>query len=132
MSSKTITPRLGPVARGKRGILGVLATLAALSALGAAGCEATFTPGPVTASWGASAVWSAEVPYDIASYPHVWYEDRWVYLVDGVWYAPTVQGWVILREEPRELRRYRTYYEPDRPRRYEPTPPRERGRYRTY
>ena len=132
MSSKTTTPPSRPFARKNKGILVMLTALAGLSALGAAGCEATFTPGPLTASWEVGATWYAEPPDDITRYPRVWYDGRWVYLVDGVWYTPTPRGWLILREEPRELGRYREYYEPGPPRRYEPTPPRERRRYRTY
>jgi hypothetical protein len=133
VSTKTTMPPSRPFARGNPGIFVVLTALAGLTALGAAGCETTFTPGPLTASWQVGGAWYyTEPPYDISSYPRVWYGDRWVYLVDGVWYAPTTQGWVILRDEPRELGRYRQYYEPDQRRRYEPSPPRERRRYRTY
>ncbi len=132
MSSKTIIPPSRLFARGKSGISVALTALAGLTALGAAGCEATFSPAPLTTSWEVGAAWVAVPPNDIARYPHVWYEDRWIYLVDGNWYAPTPRGWIILRDEPRELGRYREYYEPGPPRRYEPTPPRERGRYRTY
>ncbi len=131
MSTKTITPRSGLFARGNPGILVARTALAGLVALAAAGCEATFTPGPLTASWDTEAEAYVEPPRDINVYPHVWYDGRWVYLVQGAWYAPTTQGWVILREEPRELGRYRTYYEPGQ-RRYQPSLPRERGRYRTY
>ena len=131
MSTKTITPRSSPVARGKRGILVALTSLVGLSALGTAGCEATFTPG-VAATWGTTSTWAVAPPDNIASYPHAWYEGRWIYLVDGAWYAPTAEGWVILRDEPTELGRYRRYYEPGPPRRYAPSAPREHGRYRTY
>jgi hypothetical protein len=109
-----------------------MTALAGLTALATAGCEATFSPGPLTATWDTGGYWSVEAPDDVYAYPHVWYEDRWVYLVNGAWYAPTSQGWVILRDEPRELGRYRSYYEPGPVRRYTPSPPRERGRFRTY
>ena len=132
MSTKTTMPRSGLLARGNPRTFVACTVLAGLSALAAAGCEATFTPGPLTATWDADAVWYVEPPVNVHAYPHVWYGDRWVYLVDGTWYAPTTQGWTILREEPRELGRYRTYYEPGPRRRYAPSPPRERGRYRTY
>ena len=131
MSSRNTTPLSRPFARANKGIFVVLTALAGLMALGAAGCEATFTPGPLTASWEVGATW-VEPPDDITQYPHVWYEGRWIYLVDGFWYAPTPRGWVVLREEPRELGRYREYYESGPRRRYERTPPSERGRYRTY
>jgi hypothetical protein len=132
VSRKITTPPSRSFAPGKSGTFLVLTLLAGLSALVAAGCETTFTPGPLTASWQVGGTWYAEPPYEITSYPHVWYGDRWLYLVDGVWYAPTAEGWIILRDEPRELGRYRRYYEPDSPRRYAPSPPRERGRYRSY
>ena len=112
MSTKTTMPRSGLFARGNPGIFTLMTALAGLSGLIAAGCE-------------------VEPPHDVTNYPHVWYDGRWVYLVDGTWYAPTIQGWIVLRDEPRELGRYRTYYEPTR-RRYQPSLPRERGRYRTY
>ena len=131
MSTKTTMPRSGLFARGNPGIFTLMTALAGLSGLIAAGCEATFTPGPLTASWDVAAAAYVEPPHDVTNYPHVWYDGRWVYLVDGTWYAPTIQGWIVLREEPRELGRYRTYYEPNR-RRYQPSLPRERGRYRTY
>ena len=132
MSSRNITPLSRPFARGNKGIFAVLTALAGLMALGAAGCEATFRPGPLTASWEVGGAWVAEPPDDITRYPHVWYEGRWVYLVDGFWYAPTARGWIVLREEPRELGRYREYYESGPQRRRERTPPQERDRYRTY
>jgi hypothetical protein len=132
VSRKTTMPPSRPAARTRRGISIALTSLAGLTALAAAGCEATFSPGPLSASWDADVGWYVEPPPDITRRPHIWFEGRWVYLVDGSWYEPTPQGWVILREEPRELGRYRTYYEPGRQRRYAPEPPRERGRYRRY
>lgn len=132
MSTMTTMPRSGLLARGKPRTWIARAVLTALSALATAGCEATFTPGPLTATWDEGAVWYVEPPTDVSAYPHVWYGDRWVYLIDGTWYAPTPRGWTILREEPRELGRYRSYYEPGPIQRYAPTLPRERRRYRTY
>lgn len=129
MSRKTTMPPSRSFARSSRGILVALASLAGLSVLG---CEATLTPGPVAASWGAGASAYVEPPPDITTRPHLWYEDRWVYLVDGSWYAPTPRGWIILHDEPRELGRYRRYYQPGPEQPYAPTPPRERGRYRTH
>jgi hypothetical protein len=132
VSRKTTMPPSRPFTRGKRGIVVALTSLVSFSALGAAGCEATFSPGPASTSWEIGAIWATDVPEDITLYPHVWYQGRWIYLVDGLWYAPTSRGWIVLREEPPDLSRYRRYYEPDASRRYAPTAPRERGRYRTY
>jgi hypothetical protein len=130
VSSYTTTarPEPGKNREFRRG----LAPLVVVFALGAAGCEATFTPGQATTAFSVATASVPQVPYDIATYPHVWYEGTWIYLVDGSWYAPTLNGWVVLREEPRELGRYRRYYEPAPSRRRAPTVPEERGRYRTY
>jgi len=56
-------------------------------------------------------VYEAEVvPARIEYYPRVQYRGQYVYYVDGRWYAPSSRarrGWVVYRDEPRELRRYR-------------------------
>ncbi len=70
------------------------------------------------------------VPVEIAAHPRVFFRGTYAYLVDGQWYYPTNQGWVIFEREPPELRRYRqTFrasprYVPERELSY----PRERGR----
>jgi hypothetical protein len=48
------------------------------------------------------------VPADVRSYPRVHYRGADAYLVNGRWYYAAPQGWVVFREEPRELARYRT------------------------
>ena len=58
------------------------------------------------------AVANAEtVPPDVYAYPHVWYRDRYAYLVDGRWYYPNEGGggWVVFNDEPAPLYRYRTH-----------------------
>ena len=85
--------------------------LAIASALGAAGCEATFQPAlpEVAVTYDTGAVARAEVvPPDVWSYPHVYYDGAWVYLVDGRWYYPPPIGWMLYRREPVELYRQRT------------------------
>jgi hypothetical protein len=49
------------------------------------------------------------VPERIEYYPRVRYRGEYAYLVDGRWYYPsrTPRGWVVFKEEPQELRRYR-------------------------
>jgi hypothetical protein len=49
------------------------------------------------------------VPERIEYYPRVRYRGEYTYLVDGRWYYPsrTPRGWVVFKEEPEELRRYR-------------------------
>lgn len=96
-----------------------LALVALVALFGLPACEATFTPQPVTLAYARTVVPAQVVPYDIYAYPHVYFGDTWVYLVDGTWYFPTDEGWMMYREEPRELGRYRTqmqrspgYYEP--------------------
>ena len=88
----------------------LIAALALAAALGATGCEATFTPAnPVVPYRGGRLLAPAEVvPADIWAYPHVVFGGRPVYLVDGLWYAPTSRGWMIYRREPVELSRERT------------------------
>lgn len=48
------------------------------------------------------------VPVAIDGYPHILYQDRYAYLVEGQWYYPTSDGWVIFLEEPRTLAQYRS------------------------
>ncbi len=52
----------------------------------------------------------AYIPEYIYAYPRVYYNGRYAYLVDGRWYYPSTGGWVVFREEPRELRSFRYYY----------------------
>jgi hypothetical protein len=59
---------------------------------------------------GYETVYADTVPPDIYGYPHVWYDGGYAYLADGRWYYPTRGRWVVLRQEPPELYRYRSYY----------------------
>ena len=43
-------------------------------------------------------------------YPHTRYHDRDAYYVEGRWYWAGDDGWYVFRDEPRELRRWRTEY----------------------
>ena len=88
----------------------VLAAACALGALGATGCEATFTPvEPGFAVVGGGVVAPATlVPADVWTYPRVYFDGGYVYLVNGLWYQPTPRGWVVYRREPVELARQRT------------------------
>jgi hypothetical protein len=85
------------------------AVLAAACAFGSLGCEATFTPAePIfSVSGGGMVVRATAVPPDVWSYPRVYYDGGYVYLVNGLWYEPTPQGWVVYRREPVELARQR-------------------------
>src|SRR5688572_29114544 len=76
-------------------------------------------------------------PPDYVFYePGVYYRGRYAHLHDGRWYYPTERGWVVFREEPRELQRYRVSrpagydhrYRSVDPYRYDATPD---YRYRT-
>jgi hypothetical protein len=124
---------------GVTGNLGTFAQRGAFSAvtlLGATGCMATVQPEPVTLTYeyDSPVVEASVVPIDIRAYPRVYYSGGYVYLVDGRWYYPTARGWMIYRDEPRELRHYRAQVE--RSPRYRPPPtvyayPQERRRERT-
>ena len=111
-----------------------LRLLAAAALLGAAGCEATITPVPVEVATTAAVAPAIVVPYDIYSAPRVYYGDTWLYLYGGVWYYPTPRGWMMYREEPRELGRIRTRIQSS-PRVYEApedSPPRSEPRRPVY
>lgn len=119
-----------------------IAALAAACALGAAGCEATITPGSaVVAVTGEGLIAPvAVVPADVWVSPRVFFGGEYVYLVNGLWYRPTPQGWFVYRREPVELARQRVRiyasprpsYVPRTPQyAYPPSAPRERGRERT-
>jgi hypothetical protein len=43
-----------------------------------------------------------DVPPDIAFYPHVYYGGD-AYLVEGKWFRPGADGWVMFTDEPLEL-----------------------------
>ena len=85
--------------------LGSLALLAALGTL--SGCVARVGPPAVG---GYATVYADSVPANVYSYPHVWYGGGYAYLVGDQWYYPSSGGWVVLREEPQELYRYRSTY----------------------
>lgn len=46
-------------------------------------------------------------PARVRYYPRTHYRGRPAYLVHGRWYYSSPRGWVVFREEPRELRSYR-------------------------
>jgi hypothetical protein len=91
---------------GRRGVL-----LGALALpLPSSGCTATAgVEADVTYDYPVVEV--ATVPVTIESYPRTYYRGSDAYLVDGRWYQRSPGGrWVVYREEPPELRRYRTDY----------------------
>lgn len=115
-SSNPLRARLaGPLVAGAIGLL-------------AGGCTGTIgAEGAVV--YGYPVVRAEVVPVAITAYPRVYYRGSWAYLVDGRWYYQTPRGYVVFREEPRELRRYREQIRPSRPRRGPPVEygyPRER------
>jgi len=59
---------------------------------------------------GYATVYAENVPPNIYAYPHVSYGGSYAYLVDDRWYYPSEGRWVVLREEPAELRHYRSTY----------------------
>lgn len=88
------------------------ALIAAAIAAATAGCEATITPAqsPMAVAYeeDGTLVRAEFVPPEIWAYPHVLFGGVYAYLVDGVWYYPTPQGWMVFRREPVELSRQRT------------------------
>ncbi|HRI69676.1 MAG TPA: hypothetical protein PK156_35850 [Polyangium sp.] len=115
-----------------------IALAIAIVALGASGCSASLGFRPTVAGYAVAPV--DTVPVAIDGYPHYPYRGRYAYLVDGQWYYPTPDGWVVFLEEPRPLLDYRhqvqsappanrppdVYYGYPPPQ--QPTPPRELNR----
>jgi hypothetical protein len=85
--------------------IGSLALLAAIAAL--PGCVARVGP-PLVGGY--ATFYASNVPPDVYSYPHVWYEGGYAYLVGDQWFYPSSGGWVVFRTEPRDLYRYRSTY----------------------
>ena len=83
-----------------------LAGSALLVCLGGTACAGT-TRAQSTLVYDYPAVYVEDVPADTVYQPRVYYRGRYAYLVDGRWYYPADRGWVVFREEPRELQRYR-------------------------
>lgn len=98
-----------------------LSAAAALASLALAGCVARVYP-PAVGGYGT--IYAETVPPDIYAYPHVWYEGAYAYYVDGLWYYPSSGAWVVLREEPPVLYRYRRSYIQQAPPAYSPYGPR--------
>jgi hypothetical protein len=92
--------RLPRIARGFA-VLGM-----ALSGM-SAGCAVRTYPPTVG---GYATVYTETVPDNIYAYPHVWYDGGYAYLVGSSWYYPSGGRWVLLRQEPPELYRYRSNY----------------------
>jgi hypothetical protein len=84
----------------------LLACCAVLAYIGGTGCAGT-TRAQGTLVYGYPAVYVETVPAHTVYQPRVYYRGRYAYLVGGRWYYPGERGWVVFREEPRELRRYR-------------------------
>jgi hypothetical protein len=57
---------------------------------------------------------ATDLPRDVLFYPHVIYGGDAAYLVEGRWYRPGADGWVVYTEEPLELEIVRRTLEPER------------------
>jgi hypothetical protein len=88
-----------------RPIRGFAAALAV--AVGVAGCAADVYRPTVG---GYTAVYATNIPPDMTVYPRAAYAGGYAYLVGNRWYYPAGRRWVVLREEPPQLYRYRTTY----------------------
>jgi hypothetical protein len=87
----------------------------AMFALFGTGCAGTTTVAATTTyPAGTAVVYDYPVTYvetvpDFQYYPRTYYHGSYAYLVNGRWYYQTRGRWVVFREEPRELYRYRVY-----------------------
>jgi len=96
-----------------------------VAALGAGACTAGLqTEGTLVYDY--PAVYVDPPPAHVYYEPRVYYRGRYAYLVDDRWYYPTDRGWVVFREEPRELQRYRVSRSPGRDYRYRGVPEQRR------
>lgn len=82
--------------------------------LGSAGCFATID-GEASVEAEVPTVEVHAVPVEVHTYPRYVYRGETVYLIDGRWYARRGPRWVMYREEPRELGRYRVEHYERRP-----------------
>ncbi|EYF00920.1 hypothetical protein [Chondromyces apiculatus] len=112
------------------------ALLALVGAFALAGCTGTLgTSGAVV--YGYPTAYAEVEPVQIETYPRTMYRGSYAYLVDGSWYYRNSGRWVVFRQEPPELRHYRTrsvepprVYERDRGYGYPRERPREYRRWR--
>ena len=88
----------------------------ALGAVAMGGCAARVQTGAAVV-YGYPVARAEVVPVEIATYPRVYYRGSYAYLVGSRWYYPTARGWVVFRQEPVELARYRGELERTRVRR---------------
>ena len=96
-----------------------------LSGLASAGCTASVGGELV---YGHPVYVAETVPVEIETYPRVYYRGGYAYLAEDHWYYYGPRGWVVFREEPRELYRYRTSLPREHRARRAPPPPRARPR----
>ena len=82
-----------------------ISAAALAAAIGVSGCTAEVYPPKVG---GYTTVYATNVPPDMTLYPRVAYAGSDVYLVGNSWYYPYGHRWLVLRQEPPELYRYRT------------------------
>jgi hypothetical protein len=88
----------------------------------AAGLTACASSGQPPAVGGYPTAYASGVPADILAAPHVWYGGGYAYLVGDQWYYPARGRWVVLRDEPPELNRYRSTYRAPTPTPYRASP----------
>jgi hypothetical protein len=111
-----------------------LALLAFAGVTALAGCTGTIGTGGAVV-YGYPTAYAEVEPVQVETYPRVMYRGSYAYLVDGSWYYRNSGRWVVFRQEPPELRHYRTrtvepprVYERDRGYGYPRERPRERPR----
>lgn len=106
---------------------------AAAAALALSACYAQARGGG-TITYSEPVIEAEVVPYEVETYPTYAYGGVTWYLVDGRWYSRRGDAWVIYRDEPTELRRYRVGYYSSHPVRRPPryVEYRRERRYRRY
>jgi hypothetical protein len=82
-----------------------ISAAALAAAVAVSGCAAEVYPPPVG---GSTTVYATSIPPDMSLYPRVAYAGGYAYLVGNRWYYPHGNRWLVLRQEPPELYRYRT------------------------
>lgn len=105
----------------------------------ASGCSASVRVQPSVAGYAVAP--ASQMPLTMDGYPRYFFRGRYAYLIDGQWYYPTNDGWVVFLDVPAPLFDYQTRvqsapparrapdvyygYPPPQPPPRQPTPPRE-------
>ena len=124
MQPKNLLMRARWVTPARWGMFGAAALLLTAGCAGTTSATVAYDY-PGTYVYDYPATYVETIPVDIVYHPRAYYRGHYAYWVDDRWYYPSSRGWVVFREEPHELQRYRVYnphgFEAA-PRRYRATP----------